>query len=72
MRKLSEVEILNLNKLLQLETNGVTKARMMIPAINDSDLKRAAETSILSSEVRIKGIQQFINENNIISNVEVH
>jgi hypothetical protein len=72
MRKLSEVEIINLNKVLQLETSGVTKARMMIPAINDSDLRRAAETAILSSEVRIKGIQQFIVENNIINSVEVH
>jgi len=72
MRKLSEAEVLNLNKLLQAETNGVTKARMMIPAIGDDELRRASETSILASEVRIKGIQQFINENNIIPTAEVH
>lgn len=72
MRNLSEAEILNLNKLLQAETTGVTKARMMIPAIDDDELRRASETSILACEVRIKGIQQFITENNIINTAEVH
>ncbi len=72
MRNLSEAEVLNLNKLLQAETTGVTKARMMIPAINDEELRRTAETSILACEARIKGIQQFIAENNIIDTVEVH
>ncbi|HYF81823.1 MAG TPA: hypothetical protein VEB00_02170 [Clostridia bacterium] len=72
MRSLSEAELLNLNKLLQAEASGVTKARMMIPAINDDELRRTAETSILTCEARIKGIQQFITENNIINTVEVH
>lgn len=72
MRKLSEAEVLNLNKLLQAEANAVTKARMMIPAINDEDLRRTSETSILACEMRIKGMQQFITENNIINTAEVH
>ena len=72
MRKLSEEEILNINKLLLMEINEVTKARMLVPAINDDDLRRAVETNILAREVRIKGIQQFINENNIINSPEVH
>ncbi len=72
MRKLTEIEILNLNKMLQGESTEVIKARMLIPAINDDELRRASETSILTAEARIKGIQQFINENNILSSVEVH
>lgn len=72
MRNLTEAEMLNLNKLLQAEANGVTKARMMFPAINDEELRRTAETSILASEARIKGIQQFITENKIINTLEVH
>lgn len=72
MRHLSEVEMINLNKMLMMETNVVTKARMMISFINDDEMRRATETSILASEARIKGIQQFINENNVITNTEVH
>jgi len=72
MRKLSDTELLNLNKMLQMETNQVTKTKAMITAINDEDLRRISETFIAANEVRIKGIQQFINENNIISNLEVH
>lgn len=72
MRNLTEAEMMNLTKLLQMETTAITKARMMIPAIGDTELKRIAETSILSCEGRIKGIQQFIAENNVIDAVEVH
>lgn len=72
MRKLSESEKLNLSKMLQMETNTVTKTKMIVSAINDDELRRATETSILAGEARIKGIQQFINENNVISNTEVH
>lgn len=72
MRKLSEAEKLNLTKMLQMETNTVTKTKMIVSAINDDELRRATETSILAGEARIKGIQQFINENNVISNTEVH
>ncbi len=72
MRKLTEIEILNLKKMLKGESTEVIKARMLIPAINDDELRRASETSILTAEARIKGIQQFINENNILSSVEVH
>jgi hypothetical protein len=72
MRKLSEAEVLNLNKLLQAEANAVPKARIMIPVISDDELRRTAETSILACEARIKIIQQFITENKIIDTAEVH
>lgn len=72
MRNLSEAELLNLNKLLQSETAAISKARMIIPVIDDTELRRITETSILACEARIKGIQQFIVENNIIDTVEVH
>ncbi|KUO75908.1 MAG: hypothetical protein APF77_07755 [Clostridia bacterium BRH_c25] len=72
MRNLSEAEMLNLNKLLQAETYSISKARMIIPAIDDEKLKGMAETSVLACEMRIKGIQQFINENGVINTLEVH
>lgn len=72
MRKLSEAELLNLNKLLQMETSSITKARVMSPMIEDERLKGMTETSILACEARIKQIQQFINENSIIDSREVH
>ena len=72
MRSLSEAELLSLNMLLQSETSGISKTRMMVPAINDEKLKGIAETSILACEARIRGIQQFISENAVINSVEVH
>lgn len=72
MRKLSQEELINLNKLLQAETSAISKARMIVPAIDDKKLREMVEVSIASCEARIKGIQQFINENDIISTTEVH
>jgi hypothetical protein len=63
MRKLAEGEVLSLTGLLKFESDGLAVARTMQVLITDDELKRQAESGILAAEGRIKGIQQFINEN---------
>lgn len=65
MRKLAEGEILSLTGLLKLESDGLAVSRAMQSLITDDDLKKQAEAGILAAEGRIKGLQQFINENSI-------
>lgn len=69
MRKLAESEIISLTNLLKMENEGLAVARSMQTLISDDELKKQAEASILVTEGRIKGIQQFINENKI-TNIE--
>jgi len=71
MRKLAEGEILSLTTLLKMEQDGVTVARGMQNLISDEALKKQAESGILAMEGRIKGIQQFINENQVTGTEEV-
>ena len=66
MRKLSEIEKISLSAALKMETDGLIMQRAINSLISDEDLRRQSETSILAAEGRIKGIQQFINENNIL------
>ncbi|WP_408955771.1 hypothetical protein [Natroniella sp. ANB-PHB2] len=72
MRELTQAEKLTLRELLQMETNALTKAKATQEMIDDEDLKKETESAILAMEGRIKGMQQFINENNIINSKEVH
>jgi hypothetical protein len=72
LRKLSDLEMLSFRELLQSETNGLLKSKMVQPSVNDPDLKKHVITSITSCEERIKGYQQFINENQVINPSEVH
>ena len=65
MRKLSEGELLSLTGLLSMEKDGLAVAKVMKNLIGDEELRREAETSVLATEGRIKGVQQFINENQI-------
>lgn len=65
MRKLTEGEILSLTELLKFESDGLAVSRAMQALITDDDLKKQAESGILAAEGRIKGLEQFINENNI-------
>lgn len=65
MRTLSDVENISLATILKMETDGVILQKAMDSLISDEDLKRQSEASILATEGRIKGIQQFIKENNI-------
>ncbi|MCT8977829.1 hypothetical protein N4T77_14605 [Clostridium sp. CX1] len=70
MRKLSEGELLSLTGLLTMEKDGLILAKAMQNLITDDELKKQAEASVLAMEGRIKGIQQFINENEITGEVQ--
>ncbi|MBS5938932.1 hypothetical protein [Clostridium sp.] len=65
MRTLSEIENLSLAAVLKMESDGLIMQRAISSLISDEDLKRQSEASILATEGRIKGIQQFIVENKI-------
>jgi hypothetical protein len=65
MRKIAEGEILSLTGLLKFESDGLAVSRAMQSLITDDDLKKQAESGILAAEGRIKGLEQFINENAI-------
>ncbi|NFH70102.1 hypothetical protein FDC58_10615 [Clostridium botulinum] len=65
MRALSDVENISLAAILKMESDGVIMQRIINTLISDEDLKRQSEASILATEGRIKGIQQFIDENNV-------
>ncbi len=71
MRKLTEGEVLSLTGLLKMEKDGLAVSKAMQALITDEDLKKQAESGVLAAEGRIKGIQQFINENHITSIGEV-
>ncbi|MNI96083.1 hypothetical protein [Clostridium intestinale] len=66
MRKLSEAEVISLAGLLTMERDGLAVAKAIQPLISDDDLKKQSEAGILAAEGRIKGMQQFINENQVI------
>lgn len=65
MRALSEVEKISLAVVLKMESDGVIMQRAINTLISDEDLKRQSEAGILATEGRIKGMQQFITENNV-------
>ncbi|KOF56187.1 MULTISPECIES: hypothetical protein [Clostridium] len=65
MRKLSEGELISLTGILKLESDGLAVSRTMHPLIKDDELKKQAEAGILAAEGRVKGLQQFINENSV-------
>ena len=73
MRDLAEHEKVSLREILQMETNGLVTLKASTKMIEDGELKKQSEAAILAAEGRIKGIQQFLNENGIItSEREVH
>ena len=67
MRKLSEAELIMLTEALKMEAEGLATARATHMLIEDSDLKKSAEAGIMAAEARIKGMQQFINENQVLT-----
>ena len=66
MRKLAESEIISLTTLLKMERDGLAVSKAMQILITDDELKKQSESGILAAEGRIKGVQQFINENHVI------
>ena len=65
MRELTEGELLSLTGLLKMEKDGLTVARAVQSLITDDDLRRQAEAGVLATESRVKGIQQFVSENQV-------
>lgn len=70
MRILSETENI-LSSSYKMESDGLLMQRAINMLISDEDLKRQSESSILATEGRIKAIQQFIVENEILISEEV-
>ena len=71
MKRLAENEVLSINKLLQMETNGLALSKATIKMMEDEDLREMAQSGINATEARIKALHQFISENNIIPTQEV-
>lgn len=67
MRQLTPGEVLQLREMLQMESNALAKAKATRSMITDDDLRKNADSGVLAMESRIKGIQQFIVENDIIA-----
>lgn len=72
MRKLSEAEVLSLRELLQMDTIALAQVKALEPLVKDPELKSQVNASILTTESRVKGMQQFVLENEIIQTGEVH
>lgn len=71
MRILSETEKISLAAVIKMESDGLLMQRAINMLISDEDLKRQSESSILATEGRIKAMQQFIVENEILIFEEV-
>ncbi len=71
MRSLTPSELVSLTEMLNMEISGLVGLKMIEPLISDGQLKTACHTGIASTEGRIRGIQQFIQENQVINMREV-
>ncbi|KAF1085177.1 hypothetical protein SPSYN_01313 [Sporotomaculum syntrophicum] len=71
MSRISTMEMLQLRELLQMETNSVAKAKATMSLIEDDELMTLAKSGIQATEARIKGMQKFISDNDLVS-MEVH
>lgn len=72
MREISEVEVLSLTSLLKMEKEGLVVQKAVNALVTDENLKRQGEASVLAAEGRIKGLQQFINEHQVIASEGVY
>lgn len=71
MRELTPGETLALREMLTMETTGLVSLRTMEPVISDQKLKSSCQAGIQTAETRIRSIQQFLQENQIVSIGEV-
>lgn len=72
MSHISTAEMLQIRELLQMETNSVAKAKASQALIKDDELLTLTKSGIQASEARIKAMQSFISERELISAAEVH
>lgn len=70
MKKITAAEMLELTSLLSMETTNLANAKSVREFIQDDELQNLIDSFIQASEEKVKGIQQFVHENNIIT--EVH
>lgn len=54
-----------------METNTLAKAKATQNLVTDPQLKAQTDSGILSAEGKIKAMQQFIIENNVLPTSEV-
>ncbi|HHT62901.1 MAG: hypothetical protein ACOX4H_04750 [Bacillota bacterium] len=71
MRDLTPGEMLTLREMLTMETTGLVSLKTMQPLISDQKLKTSCDAEIQATEGRIRSIQQFLQENQIVSMGEV-
>lgn len=67
MKKITTSEMLQFRELLQMESISLAKAKAINTLIEDDELNTLATSGIQAAEARIKGMQQFINDNHIVS-----
>lgn len=71
MSRITTGEMLQLRELLQMETNSVAKAKATLNLIQDEELLTLAKSGVQATEARIKGLQKFISDNDMVK-AEVH
>lgn len=66
MRQLTPSELVFISKIMQMEAAELSVIKASLDLASDDQLKTTVKNYILNSESRLKGLQQFITENNII------
>lgn len=67
MKKISPSEMLQLRELMQMETNALAMARVTQNIIQDSEFKTLSDAGIKAMEARIREMQMFIGDHDLIS-----
>jgi uncharacterized protein (DUF305 family) len=67
LMKISPSEMLQLRELMQMESNALSMARVTQNVIQDSDFKTIADAGIKAMEARIREMQSFISDHDLIS-----
>lgn len=70
MREFTTTEMLELTKLLSMETNTLANAKVIREIVQDDELRSLLDTFIQISEGKLKSFQQFFAENNVME--ELH
>lgn len=71
MRQITPIEIISLREMLQMESNALAKAKVITGTVSDAQLKSIVDSGIVAAEGRIRGLQAFITENDLINTKEV-
>ena len=66
MKKISPSEMLQLRELMQMEANALAMARVTHHVIQDPEFKSLSDAGIKAMETRIREMQMFINDHDLI------